>query len=96
MSHRHALPASQWEKAAGRSPEWYWETLGDGQPVIIYLHGNTGTRWDESSRIGALELIVIESSGYRALGFIHRDNVHKGLWVRVNESESNLFVCIHS
>ncbi|XP_069573822.1 lysophosphatidylserine lipase ABHD12-like isoform X1 [Brachyistius frenatus] len=40
----HTLPASQWEEATGKSPEWYRETLGDGRPVIIYLHGNVGTR----------------------------------------------------
>lgn len=40
----HTLPASQWEEAAGRGPDWYQETLGDGRPVIIYLHGNVGTR----------------------------------------------------
>lgn len=98
MSHRHTLPASQWEKAAGRSPEWYQETLGDGSPVIIYLHGNAGTRWDESSIIGTLELILMESSGYhmtaQAPGFIHRHNEHKGLWVTVNETENHLFVFI--
>ncbi|KAI3367505.1 hypothetical protein L3Q82_026358 [Scortum barcoo] len=59
----HTLPASQWEDASGKSPEWYQETLGDGRPVIIYLHGNIGTRWDKSSRIEALELILMESSG---------------------------------
>lgn len=63
VSHRHTLPASQWEKAGGKSPEWYWETLGDGRPVIIYLHGNVGTRWDERSSIEILQLILIESSG---------------------------------
>lgn len=97
MSPRHTLPASQWEEAAGRSPEWYAETLGDGRPVIIYLHGNFGTRWVESGRIEALEPILMESSGYRGggLGFMHRHNTHKGLWVGVKESESHLFVCIH-
>lgn len=40
----HTLPASQWEEASGKSPECYQETLGDGRPVIIYLHGNIGTR----------------------------------------------------
>ncbi|KAM9777786.1 lysophosphatidylserine lipase ABHD12-like [Neosynchiropus ocellatus] len=40
----HTLPASQWEEAVGRGPEWYQETLGDGSPVVIYLHGNVGTR----------------------------------------------------
>lgn len=62
VSRRHTLPASQWEAAAGKNPEWYRETLGDGSPVIIYLHGNTGTRWDESNRIEALELMLMESS----------------------------------
>ncbi|KAF0043949.1 hypothetical protein F2P81_003107 [Scophthalmus maximus] len=36
----HTLPASKWEEAAGKSPEWYRGTLGDGHPVVIYLHGN--------------------------------------------------------
>ncbi|XP_053700920.1 lysophosphatidylserine lipase ABHD12-like [Synchiropus splendidus] len=40
----HTLPASQWEEAAGKSPEWHQETLGDGAPVVIYLHGNVGSR----------------------------------------------------
>lgn len=99
MSRRHTLPASQWEAAAGKNPEWYRETLGEGDPVIIYLHGNGGTRWDECGRIETLELILMESSGYYmtawAPGFICRHNTCEGLWVRVNESESLLFVCIH-
>lgn len=53
VSPRHTLPASQWEEADGKSPEWYRETLGDGRPVIIYLHGNFGTRWVESKGVGA-------------------------------------------
>lgn len=53
VSPRHTLPASQWEEDVGRSPEWYRETLGDGRPVIIYLHGNFGTRWVESKGVEA-------------------------------------------
>lgn len=59
LSHRHTLPASQWDEAMGRGPEWYQETLGDGRPVIIYLHGNLGTRWDENGSIGTLEGILM-------------------------------------
>lgn len=44
VSLRHTLPASQWDEAAGRGPEWYRKALADGSPVIIYLHGNVGTR----------------------------------------------------
>lgn len=83
VSRRHTLPASQWEAAAGRSPEWYRDTLGDDHPVIIYLHGNVGTRWDECSTIETLELILMESSGYYmaalAPAFIHRYNTCEGL-----------------
>uniref|UniRef100_A0A668VY60 AB hydrolase-1 domain-containing protein n=1 Tax=Oreochromis aureus TaxID=47969 RepID=A0A668VY60_OREAU len=68
----HTLPASQWEKSARRSPEWYRETLGDGTPVIIYLHGNVGTRWDKSSRIEILELILMDAAGYHVLSLDYR------------------------
>ena len=79
----------------GKSPEWYQETLGDGHPVIIYLHGNLGTRWDESGRIETLELILMESSGYymtaQSSGFIHGHNAHKDFWIRLKESENQLY-----
>uniref|UniRef100_A0A8C9Z773 AB hydrolase-1 domain-containing protein n=1 Tax=Sander lucioperca TaxID=283035 RepID=A0A8C9Z773_SANLU len=71
----HTLPASQWEDAPGKSPEWYKETLGDGRPVFIYLHGNGATRWDESGRIGTLELILIgilSAAGYHVLSLDYR------------------------
>lgn len=68
LSRRHTLPASQWEGAGGKSPEWYRETLEDGNPVIIYLHGNLGTRWDESSSIEALELMLMDSRVFQRPG----------------------------
>ncbi|XP_070776851.1 lysophosphatidylserine lipase ABHD12-like [Enoplosus armatus] len=65
----HTLPASQWEEAAGRSPEWYWETLGDGRPVIIYLHGNVGTRAINHR----VELVkVLSAAGYHVLSLDYR------------------------
>ncbi|TNM95844.1 hypothetical protein fugu_016927 [Takifugu bimaculatus] len=63
----HTLPASQWEEAAGKRPEWYRETLKDGNPVIIYLHGNLGTRWDESS----IE-VILSAAGYHVLSLDYR------------------------
>ncbi|XP_041809272.1 lysophosphatidylserine lipase ABHD12-like isoform X2 [Chelmon rostratus] len=65
----HTLPANQWEKAAGKSPEWYWETLGDGRPVIIYLHGNTGTR-AINHRVQLVK--VLSAAGYHVLSFDYR------------------------
>ncbi|KAM7376250.1 hypothetical protein PAMP_005993 [Pampus punctatissimus] len=67
--YRHTLPASQWEAAAGRSPEWYRETLGDGRPVIIYLHGNVGTRAINHR----VELVkVLSATGYHVLSLDYR------------------------
>ncbi|KAM7403516.1 hypothetical protein PAMA_004124 [Pampus argenteus] len=65
----HTLPASQWEAAAGKSPEWYRETLGDGHPVIIYLHGNVGTR----AKKHRVELVkVLSATGYHVLSLDYR------------------------
>ncbi|XP_028995243.1 lysophosphatidylserine lipase ABHD12-like [Betta splendens] len=65
----HTLPASQWEEAVGRSPEWYRETLGDGRPVIIYLHGNLGTRAINHR----VELVkILSTAGYHVLSLDYR------------------------
>ncbi|KAG7462811.1 hypothetical protein MATL_G00188710 [Megalops atlanticus] len=40
----HTVPDSRWKEAQGKDLAWYQESLKDGAPVIIYLHGNGGTR----------------------------------------------------
>uniref|UniRef100_A0A8D3C1K8 AB hydrolase-1 domain-containing protein n=1 Tax=Scophthalmus maximus TaxID=52904 RepID=A0A8D3C1K8_SCOMX len=67
----HTLPASKWEEAAGKSPEWYRGTLGDGHPVVIYLHGNVGTRWDENFFFFFL-LQILSAAGYHVLSLDYR------------------------
>lgn len=65
----HTLPASQWEEAVGKSPEWYQGTLGDGRPVIIYLHGNVGTR----AKKNRVELVkVLSAADYHVLSLDYR------------------------
>nr|XP_015824948.2 lysophosphatidylserine lipase ABHD12 [Nothobranchius furzeri] len=65
----HTLPVSQWEASAGRTLDWYHETLGDGSPVIIYLHGNVGTR-AMSHRVGLVK--VLSAAGYHVLSLDYR------------------------
>ncbi|XP_053191073.1 lysophosphatidylserine lipase ABHD12-like [Scomber japonicus] len=65
----HTLPASQWEAAAGKNPEWYRETLGEGDPVIIYLHGNGGTR-AYHHRLGLVK--ILSAAGYHVLSIDYR------------------------
>ncbi|KAM3595467.1 uncharacterized protein V6R79_023910 [Siganus canaliculatus] len=65
----HTLPASQWKEAAGKSLEWYRETLGDSSAVIIYLHGNTGTRAIDH-RVQLLK--ILSAAGYHVLTLDYR------------------------
>lgn len=65
----HTLPASQWEEAAGKGPEWYQETLGDDRPVIIYLHGNVGTR-AKNNRVQLVK--ILSAAGYHVLSLDYR------------------------
>ncbi|XP_070296703.1 lysophosphatidylserine lipase ABHD12-like [Salvelinus sp. IW2-2015] len=65
----HTVPDSQWEKAQGAGPEWYSETLGDGSPVIIYLHGNVGSRAINHR----VELVkILSAAGYHVLSLDYR------------------------
>lgn len=65
----HTLPASQWDEAAGKSAEWYQETLGDDRPVIIYLHGNIGTR-AKNNRVQLVK--ILSAAGYHVLSLDYR------------------------
>ncbi|MEQ2249732.1 hypothetical protein ILYODFUR_032270 [Ilyodon furcidens] len=40
----HTVPESRWKEAQGKDLMWYQNTLNDGSPIFIFLHGNTGTR----------------------------------------------------
>ncbi|XP_009288174.1 PREDICTED: protein ABHD12B [Aptenodytes forsteri] len=40
----HTVPGSRGAEARGKDQRWYEEALADTHPVIIYLHGNGGTR----------------------------------------------------
>ncbi|KAM6961326.1 lysophosphatidylserine lipase ABHD12-like [Aplochiton taeniatus] len=66
----HTLPVdSQWGEAPGREPEWYSEALGDGHPVIIYLHGNMGTR-AINHRVELMK--ILSAAGYHVLSLDYR------------------------
>ncbi|XP_071380622.1 lysophosphatidylserine lipase ABHD12-like [Centroberyx affinis] len=105
----HTLPASQWEEAAGRGPEWYRETLGDGRPVIIYLHGNAGTRAlnhrVELAKILSTVGYHVLSLDYRGFGDSSGEPSEAGLttdalylyqWVKTHSSESLVCLWGHS
>lgn len=65
----HTLPASQREQAEGRGPGWQGESLGDGHPVIIYLHGNVGHR-GLNHRVNLMK--ILSEAGYHVLSLDYR------------------------
>ena len=40
----HVLPASMVEESRGQSRDWFELQLAKGVPIVIYMHGNTGSR----------------------------------------------------
>ncbi|XP_053189226.1 monoacylglycerol lipase ABHD12-like [Scomber japonicus] len=60
----HTVPESQWKEAQGKDLAWYQNTLSNGSPIFIYLHGNTGTR-AAPHRVGVAK--VLSALGYHVL-----------------------------
>ncbi|KAL2082049.1 hypothetical protein ACEWY4_021867 [Coilia grayii] len=65
----HTVPDSLWQKAQGKDLEWYQQTLQNGAPVIIYLHGNGGTR-GAGHRVGLVN--VLSAAGFHVLALDYR------------------------
>eukprot|EP00066_Takifugu_rubripes_P009326 XP_003976169.2 PREDICTED: monoacylglycerol lipase ABHD12 [Takifugu rubripes] len=40
----HTVPAHMWREAQGKQGDWYRSMFSSTHPVILYLHGNAGTR----------------------------------------------------
>ncbi|KAF6284052.1 abhydrolase domain containing 12, lysophospholipase [Rhinolophus ferrumequinum] len=40
----HTVPAVWWKTAQGKDQIWYEDALASSFPIILYLHGNAGTR----------------------------------------------------
>ncbi|KFP80262.1 Abhydrolase domain-containing protein 12B, partial [Acanthisitta chloris] len=65
----HTVPGSRGTEALGKDQRWYEEALGDAHPVIIYLHGNGGTR-AASHRVQFLK--TMGAAGFHVLALDYR------------------------
>ncbi|XP_076025457.1 lysophosphatidylserine lipase ABHD12 [Genypterus blacodes] len=65
----HTVPENQWKESQGKDLTWYQKSLGNGSPIFIYLHGDTGTR-AASHRVGVANML--SSLGYHALVMDYR------------------------
>ncbi|XP_056294583.1 lysophosphatidylserine lipase ABHD12 isoform X1 [Pseudoliparis swirei] len=65
----HTTPALMWRAAEGKQGDWYDSSFSSSHPVILYLHGNAGTRGGDH-RVQLYK--VLSSSGYHVVTFDYR------------------------
>uniref|UniRef100_A0A9L0T1B4 Abhydrolase domain containing 12, lysophospholipase n=1 Tax=Equus caballus TaxID=9796 RepID=A0A9L0T1B4_HORSE len=65
----HTVPTVWWKNAQGKDQMWYEDALASSHPIILYLHGNAGTRGGDHR----VELYkVLSSLGYHVVTFDYR------------------------
>ncbi|XP_038137326.1 lysophosphatidylserine lipase ABHD12 [Cyprinodon tularosa] len=105
----HTVPESRWKEAQGKDLIWYQNTLNDGNPVFLYMHGNTGTR-GAPHRVGVTKLL--SSMGYHVVALDYRgfgdstgeptesglttDALHVYNWVKARSGDSLVVIWGHS
>ncbi|KFU84577.1 Abhydrolase domain-containing protein 12B, partial [Chaetura pelagica] len=105
----HTLPGSRGAEAQGKDQHWYEEALGDAHPIIIYLHGNGGTR-ASSHRIqflkamGAADFHILaldyrgygDSSGHPTEEGLTTDTLALYDWAKARSGNSSILFWGHS
>nr|XP_036857727.1 lysophosphatidylserine lipase ABHD12 isoform X3 [Manis javanica] len=105
----HTVPAVWWKNAQGKDQLWYEDALASSHPVILYLHGNAGTRGGDHR----VELYkVLSSLGYHVVTFDYRgwgdsagtpsergmtyDALHVFDWIKARSGDSPVYIWGHS
>ncbi|XP_053553614.1 protein ABHD12B [Bombina bombina] len=65
----HTVPVSRGDEARGKDQHWYETALSDNNPVIIYLHGNGGTRAIDH-RVQLVK--ILSAAGFHVLSIDYR------------------------
>ncbi|KAJ6654020.1 hypothetical protein lerEdw1_007529 [Lerista edwardsae] len=65
----HTLPGNRQKEAEGKDSGWFQEALADENPVLIYLHGNGGSR-AVSHRVALVK--VMSDGGFHVLAVDYR------------------------
>ncbi|XP_018118367.1 lysophosphatidylserine lipase ABHD12 isoform X1 [Xenopus laevis] len=105
----HTIPAVLWKEAQGKHLEWYEEVLSTNYPVILYLHGNAGTRGGDH-RVQLYK--VLSSMGYHVISFDYRgwgdsvgspsesgmtyDALHAFDWIKARSGDNPVYIWGHS
>ncbi|XP_053730978.1 lysophosphatidylserine lipase ABHD12-like [Synchiropus splendidus] len=103
------VPESLAKEAQGKDLTWYQNSLSNGNPVFIYLHGNTGSR-AAAHRVGVAKLLSehgyhVLVPDYRGFGDSTGEPTESGLttdalylynWVKARCGSSRVYVWGHS
>ncbi|XP_054960927.1 lysophosphatidylserine lipase ABHD12 isoform X2 [Pan paniscus] len=105
----HTVPAVWWKNAQGKDQMWYEDALASSHPIILYLHGNAGTRGGDHR----VELYkVLSSLGYHVVTFDYRgwgdsvgtpsergmtyDALHVFDWIKARSGDNPVYIWGHS
>uniref|UniRef100_A0ABI7VX19 Lysophosphatidylserine lipase ABHD12 n=1 Tax=Felis catus TaxID=9685 RepID=A0ABI7VX19_FELCA len=105
----HTVPAVWWKDAQGKDQMWYEDALATSHPIILYLHGNAGTRGGDHR----VELYkVLSSLGYHVVTFDYRgwgdsvgtpsergmtyDALHVFDWIKARSGDNPVYIWGHS
>ncbi|XP_030922073.1 protein ABHD12B [Geospiza fortis] len=105
----HTVPSSRGAEAQGKDQRWYEEALADAHPVIIYLHGNGGTRAARHrvqflKTMGAADFHILaldyrgygDSTGYPSENGFNTDVLALYDWVKARSGNSSILFWGHS
>ncbi|XP_066486186.1 protein ABHD12B isoform X1 [Tiliqua scincoides] len=105
----HTLPDNRRKEAEGKDSSWFEEALADDNPVLIYLHGNGGTR-AASYRValtkvmsnGGFHVLAVDYRGYAdSTGYPSEDGFTTDIlflydWVKARSGNSSVILWGHS
>ncbi|KAM8852095.1 lysophosphatidylserine lipase ABHD12 [Synchiropus picturatus] len=105
----HTVPDHMWRAAAGQDGEWFHSMLRSSHPVVLYLHGNAGTRGGDH-RVQLYK--VLSSLAYHVVTFDYRgwgdsdgspseagmtaDSLFVYTWLRQRVEKRPLYIWGHS
>ncbi|XP_056669771.1 lysophosphatidylserine lipase ABHD12 isoform X5 [Monodelphis domestica] len=105
----HTVPTVLWKNAQGKDQAWYEDTLASNHPIILYLHGNAGTRGGDH-RVALYK--VLSSLGYHVVTFDYRgwgdsigtptepgmtyDALHVFDWIKARSGYNPVYIWGHS
>ncbi|XP_034352570.1 lysophosphatidylserine lipase ABHD12 isoform X1 [Arvicanthis niloticus] len=105
----HTIPSVWWKNAQGKDQMWYEDALASNHAIILYLHGNAGTRGGDHR----VELYkVLSSLGYHVVTFDYRgwgdsvgtpsergmtyDALHVFDWIKARSGDNPVYIWGHS